>query len=48
MRTPTGAVLLGDVDLDAAEVVAVADEDDLAFDGDAGGFEVRWKSARVP
>ena len=30
-----GAVLLGDVDLDAAEVAAVADEDDLAFDADA-------------
>ncbi len=30
-----GAVLLGDVDLDAAEVVAVADDDDLVFDADA-------------
>ncbi len=30
-----GAVLLGDVGLDTAEVAAVADEDDLAFDVDA-------------
>ena len=30
-----GAVLLGDVDLDAAEVAAVADEDDLVLDADA-------------
>ncbi len=30
-----GSVLLGDVDLDAAEVFAVADDDDLAFDADA-------------
>ena len=30
-----GSVLLGDVDLDAAEVGAVADDDDLVFDADA-------------
>ena len=30
-----GAVLLGDVGLDAAEVFAVADDDDLVFDADA-------------
>ena len=30
-----GAVLLRDVDLDAAEVAAVADDDDLVFDADA-------------
>ena len=30
-----GSVLLGDVDLDAAEVFAVADDDDLVFDADA-------------
>ena len=30
-----GSVLLGDVGLDAAEVAAVADEDDLVFDADA-------------
>ena len=30
-----GSVLLGDVDLDAAEVASVADEDDLVLDADA-------------
>ncbi len=30
-----GTVLLGDVGLDAAEVFAVADDDDLVFDADA-------------
>ncbi len=35
-----GSELLGDVDLDAAVGFAVADEDDLAFDGDAELGEV--------
>ena len=35
-----GSVLLGDVDLDAAEVGSVADEDDLAFDADAEAGEL--------
>ena len=35
-----GSVLLGDVDLDAAIVAAVADEDDLVLDADAEGGEL--------
>ena len=42
-----GAVLLGDVDLDAAEIAAVADEDDLVFDADAELASL-LKSARSP
>ena len=35
-----GAILLRDVDLHAAEVVAVADDDDLALDADAQLLEL--------
>ena len=35
-----GSILLGDVDLDAAEIAAVADENDFAFEVDAEVFEL--------